>query len=199
MTSIPSSAPQLVLASTSPYRRELLARLGVPFTVASPHTDETALADETPADTALRLAIAKARSLADTRDHALIIGSDQVASLNGQALGKPGNHDRAVAQLLSMSGQTVTFHTGLCLWDTRSNSHQATVVPYTITLRALSRTQIENYLSREPAYDCAGSAKIEGLGVALVASQSGSDPTALIGLPLITLVSFLMAAGYHVL
>ncbi len=181
----------LILASSSVYRRSLLERLRIPFTTASPDTDESGRAGETPRDTALRLALAKARALAPLHPNALIIGSDQVADLNGQPLGKPGDHDNAVVQLRAMRGQTVIFHTAVCLLDAATDRHQLETVPSAVHLRDLSDVQIDNYLRLEQPYDCAGSAKIECLGVALVHRIDSDDPTALIGLPLITLVSML--------
>lgn len=182
---------QLVLASTSPFRRELLTRLGLPFVTANPQTDETALAGETPEATALRLSEAKARAVAAQYPEALIIGSDQVACLDDQVFGKPGNHDNAVRQLQTMRGRTVNFFTGLCLLDARSDRVQLRGVPTRITFRQLSDEQIENYLRKEQPYHCAGSAKSEGLGIALIARMEGEDPNALIGLPLIALCDLL--------
>ena len=181
----------LILASSSVYRRDLLERLHIPFSTASPDVDEAARIGETPRDTALRLALDKARALAPLHPAALIIGSDQVADLNGQPLGKPGSHDNAVKQLCAMRGQTVIFHTAVCLLDAATGRHQLESVPSAVHLRDLGDTQIENYLRLEQPYDCAGSAKIECLGVALVHRIESDDPTALIGLPLMTLVSML--------
>lgn len=189
----------LILASTSPYRRELLARLGLPFTVANPHTDETPLPGETPEALSLRLAEAKARAVAKDHPDALIIGSDQVATVDGKIYGKPGNRERGIAQLKELSGKTVNFFTGLCLFDSRSNQAQVRGVPTLVTFRTLSEQAIENYLDREPAYNCAGSAKSEGLGIALLQSMRGDDPNALVGLPLIALCDMLGAAGVDVL
>lgn len=188
---------QLVLASTSPFRRELLTRLGLPFVTANPQTDETALADETPEATALRLSEAKARAVAAQYPEALIIGSDQVACLDDQVFGKPGNHDNAVRQLQTMRGRTVNFFTGLCLLDARSDRAQLRGVPTRITFRQLSDEQIENYLRKEQPYHCAGSAKSEGLGIALIARMEGEDPNALIGLPLIALCDLLKNEDYY--
>ncbi|MFV0370897.1 MAG: Maf family nucleotide pyrophosphatase [Azonexus sp.] len=189
--------PELVLASTSPYRRELLSRLGLPFTVANPDTDETPLPGETPQALAWRLAEAKARAVADAHPQALIIGSDQVATVNGKIYGKPGTHERAMAQLRELSGQSVNFYTALCLHDSRSGASQICGVPTLVRFRALGDDEIENYLAREPAYNCAGSAKSEGLGIALLDSLSGDDPNALVGLPLIALCAMLRQAGMN--
>ena len=189
----------LVLASTSPYRRELLSRLGLPFSVASPDTDESPLPGEAAEALALRLAEAKAkaRAVAAAYPQALIIGSDQVAIANGKIYGKPGTHERAVAQLQELSGQSVNFYTALCLYDSRNDSRQICGVPTQVKFRSLSNSEIENYLAREPAYNCAGSAKSEGLGIALLDSLSGDDPNALVGLPLIALCAMLRQAGMN--
>lgn len=187
----------LVLASTSPYRRELLSRLGLPFSVASPDTDESPLPGEAAETLALRLAEAKARAVAPAYPQALIIGSDQVAIANGKIYGKPGTHERAVAQLQELSGQSVNFYTALCLYDSRNDSRQICGVPTQVKFRSLSNSEIENYLAREPAYNCAGSAKSEGLGIALLDSLSGDDPNALVGLPLIALCAMLRQAGMN--
>ena len=189
----------LILASTSPYRRELLARLGLPFTVANPRTDESPLPDETPESLALRLAEAKARAVAREHPDALIIGSDQVATVDGLIYGKPGDHQRAVLQLRALSGKTVNFFTALCLYNARSGEADVRGVPTLVTFRHLSDGDIEAYLRREPAYDCAGSAKSEGLGIALLQSLSGDDPNALIGLPLIALCDMLRRQGIAIL
>lgn len=188
----------LVLASTSPYRRELLARLGIPFTVADPRTDESARAGEAPEALALRLSEAKARAVAPAHPGALIIGSDQVATLDGTVFGKPGNHERAVAQLRAMRGRTVHFFTGLCLYDAASDTARVTGISTGVTFRPLSDDEIERYLRREQPYQCAGSAKSEGLGIALLESIRGDDPNALIGLPLIALCALLRDAGVAV-
>jgi len=189
----------LILASTSPYRRELLARLGLPFTVANPRTDESPLPNETPESLALRLAEAKARAVAREHPDALIIGSDQVATVDGLIYGKPGDHQRAVLQLRALSGKTVNFFTALCLYNARSGEADVRGVPTLVTFRHLSDGDIEAYLRREPAYDCAGSAKSEGLGIALLQSLSGDDPNALIGLPLIALCDMLRRQGIAIL
>ncbi|OIR03477.1 Maf-like protein YceF [mine drainage metagenome] len=189
------SAPSLVLASTSPFRRELLQRLQLPFVTAAPEVDETALAGETPAATAERLAQEKAQAVAGRFANALIIGSDQVAHCGGKRYGKPGTRANAVAQLRAMRGQTVTFDTGLCLLDSASGLAQRCDVPTEVRFRQLSDADIERYLDREDALNCAGSAKSEGLGIALIESMRGDDPNALVGLPLIALCRMLRNAG----
>lgn len=190
---------KLILASTSPFRRELLARLGIPFTVANPQTDESAQPGESPEALALRLSEAKARAVATEFPDALIIGSDQVATVDGKIFGKPGNHERAVEQLKQLSGKTVNFFTGLCLFNSRTNAADVIGVPMLVTFRELGDQEIENYLRREPAYNCAGSAKSEGLGIALLSSMRGDDPNALVGLPLIALCDMLRRQGVAVL
>ena len=190
---------KLVLASTSPYRRELLNRLGLPFDVANPRADESPLPDEAPENLAMRLSEVKARAVAQAYPDALIIGSDQVATVDGKIYGKPGTHERAVAQLRELSGKTVNFFTGLCLFDAKNGKTEVRGIPTLVKFRELSDTEIENYLKREPAYDCAGSAKSEGLGIALLASMQGDDPNALVGLPLIALCDMLRNKGVQVL
>ncbi len=190
---------KIVLASTSPYRRQLLGRLGLPFDVANPQTDESHLPDEAPETLALRLSEAKARAVAQAYPDALIIGSDQVATVDGKIYGKPGTHERAVAQLRELSGKTINFFTGLCLLDARSGKAEVRGIPMLVKFRNLSDQEIENYLSREPAYDCAGSAKSEGLGIALLVSMQGDDPNALVGLPLIALCDMLRNQGVRIL
>ena len=189
----------LILASTSPYRRELLGRLGLPFDVANPQTDETRHLGEQPEAMALRLSEAKARAVADSFPGALIIGSDQVATVDGQIYGKPGTHERAIEQLHALSGKTVNFFTGLCLLNTSTGSTEVRGVATLVTFRTLSDAEIKNYLQREPAYNCAGSAKSEGLGIALLSSMQSDDPSALIGLPLIALCDLLRTQGMAVL
>ena len=189
----------LVLASSSPYRKSLLERLRQPFKVAVPDVDESPLPSEHPRETALRLADSKARAVAHAWPGALIIGSDQVAVLDGSALGKPGNRDAARAQLRSMRGRSVVFHTAVCLLDASSGASQLEEVPTSVRLRDFSAAQVERYLELEPAFDCAGSAKVEALGIALIASLESADPTALIGLPLIALTTMLERAGRPVL
>lgn len=188
----------LILASTSPYRRQLLERLGLNFSAMVPDTDETPRDGEHPAELAARLAEAKARSVAARTTHALIIGSDQVAECNGLALGKPGDHERTVAQLRRASGRTVTFHTGLCLLDAASGACQLEVVPFRVDFRSLTAEEIERYVQREQPYDCAGGFKSEGLGIALFERMIGDDPNALIGLPLIRLCRMLAREGIAV-
>ncbi|MDD2664038.1 MAG: Maf family nucleotide pyrophosphatase [Dechloromonas sp.] len=190
---------KLILASTSPYRRELLGRLGLPFDIANPRVDETPLPGEAPESLALRLAEAKARAVAADHPDALIIGSDQVATVDGEIYGKPGSHDNAVAQLRTLSGRTVNFFTALCVLDARSGEADVRGVPTLVGFRELTDDEIENYLRREPAYNCAGSAKSEGLGVALLSSMRGDDPTALVGLPLIALCDMLRRHGMAIL
>jgi septum formation protein len=186
--------PPLILASTSAYRRELLGRLRIPFEVVSPKVDETPLAGESTLELALRLATAKAAAVAKDHPNAWVIGSDQVADLCGAAIGKSGNFERALAQLQLMRGQTVTFHTALCLM---MGDQQTTLnVPTAVTFRRLSDDVLESYLLAEEPYDCAGSAKSEGLGISLLESIQSDDPTALIGLPLIALTGLLRDAGF---
>ncbi|PKO34890.1 MAG: septum formation inhibitor Maf [Betaproteobacteria bacterium HGW-Betaproteobacteria-7] len=191
--------PPLILASTSPYRRELLARLRLPFSVANPQTDESPLPGESPEALALRLSEAKARAVAQAYPEALIIGSDQVATVDNRIYGKPGTHERAVEQLQALSGKTVNFFTGLCLYNSRTDQADVRGIPTLVTFRQLSDGEIENYLRREPAYNCAGSAKSEGLGIALLHSMRGDDPNALVGLPLIALCDMLRKQGVAVL
>jgi len=188
----------LVLASSSPYRRELLARLRLPFEVMSPDVDETPLTNEAPQDTALRLAQLKARTVADKFPDALIIGSDQVALLDNQQIGKPHTFDNAKKQLQTASGRSMVFHTALCLYNSLSHNMQTRVVPISIQFRTLSDAVIERYLTAEQPYNCAGSAKSEGLGIALIARFDGEDPNALVGLPLIALVDMLLQEGVAV-
>ena len=181
----------LLLASSSIYRKEMLARLGLPFETASPAIDETPLPCETAEQTSLRLAEAKACVLMDRYPAHLIIGSDQVALLDGIQLGKPGNHERAVAQLRQMRARTIEFHTALCLLNAATGHKQTAVDITRVTMRDYTDDEIETYLQREQPYNCAGSAKTEGLGIVLIAAIENRDPTAIIGLPLIELVSML--------
>ena len=190
--------PSIVLASTSPYRRELLARLRLPFEVRAPAVDETAPPSEAPRETALRLAQAKARAVAPDCPTALIIGCDQVAVLEGVSLGKPGSHANAVAQLKAMRGRSVLFHTALALLNARTDALQTAEVPTTVRFRQYGDAEIERYLEMERPYDCAGSARIEGLGIVLVESVHSIDPTALIGLPLMQLAAMLRNEGVAV-
>jgi MAF protein len=190
---------QLVLASTSPYRKALLERLKLDFVCAQPDTDETPRENETVAQMVVRLAEAKARAVADDFPDALIIGSDQSAVLNGQILTKPGNYEKASQQLQRASGQSIIFQTGLCLLNTRSGSVQTACVPFTVVFRELSARMIEQYLKKEEPYNCVGSFRSEGLGIALFERFAGDDPNALIGLPLIKLIQFLSNEGQEIL
>lgn len=189
----------LILASTSAYRRELLERLHLPFTVIASDVDEVALPNERPEQLACRLALAKATAVATQHPNSVVIGSDQVADLNGLALGKPGNHARAVAQLQRMRGQTVIFHTAVAVACQATGFAQTELAQVRVQFRPLTDEQIERYLLAERPYDCAGSAKSEGLGIALLARIDNDDPTALIGLPLIRTCQLLEAAGLKVL
>ena len=195
----PSTSRPLILGSTSPYRRELLARLHLPFDVVAPNVDETPIANELPRELANRLALAKARAVARLHPGAVVIGSDQVADLNGEPLGKPGTHARAVAQLQRMRGQTVVFQTALAVVCADSGFEQRDLAAVSVRFRDLSDAEIEAYLQAEKPYDCAGSAKSEGLGIALLESIESDDPTALVGLPLIRTCRMIRAAGIQVL
>ena len=197
---MPEITPRkLILGSTSRYRRELLERLRVPFTVEAPHVDETPLPMETPQQVACRLAMSKARAVAAEFPDCVVIGSDQVADLEGEALGKPWNHARALAQLQKMRGKVVVFQTAVAVVCQESGFSQMALAQVKVTFRDLSDAQIEAYLRAETPYDCAGSAKSEGLGIALLASIESDDPTALIGLPLIRTCQMLEAAGVQLL
>lgn len=187
----------LILGSTSPYRRELLARLRLSFTVHAPDVDETPGDGEAPATLAQRLALAKAHAVASVHPDAVVIGSDQVADLHGLAVGKPGSHTNAVQQLRAMSGQTVVFHTAVAVVCLSSGHEASALVPVTVRFRVLSDAEIEHYLLTEQPYDCAGSAKSEGLGIALLEAIESDDPTALIGLPLIRTLALLRGAGIN--
>lgn len=187
--------PKLLLASSSPYRRQLLQKLALPFSCQSPNIDETPLPGEAPQQLVERLAIAKAQALAAAHPEHLIIGSDQVASFNGKILGKPGGFSQAYQQLAQCSGQTVRFYTGLCLLNTAQQRQQSSIETYQVHFRLLSEQQIQNYLEREQPYDCAGSFKCEGLGISLFESLSGQDPNTLVGLPLIALIRMLNKEG----
>ena len=189
----------LILASSSEFRRELLQKLRIPFTSISPRVDETPLANENPHETSLRLAQVKARKIGMDYPHALIIGCDQVATLDGIQLGKPLNHINATKQLKSMRGREVTFHSALCLYNAATGNMQAEVVPYVVCFRKLTDEQIENYLNKEQPYQCAGSAKSEGLGIALIERMIGEDPNALVGLPLIKLIDMLQNENVSIL
>jgi septum formation protein len=190
---------EVVLGSTSRYRRELMERLRLPFTVAAPDVDETPLPGEAPKTLALRLALAKALAVATLHPEAVVIGSDQVADLAGQALGKPGEHQRAVAQLRQMRGQTVIFQTALAVVCLATGFEHVDLAEVRVVFRDLSDAEIEAYLQAEKPYDCAGSAKSEGLGIALLESIDNDDPTALIGLPLIRTARLLRLAGVKLL
>jgi septum formation protein len=194
-----ASARSLVLGSTSRYRRELLARLNVPFEVAAPDVDETPLLNELPVALAKRLALAKAQAVAAKFPQAVVISSDQVADLHGQPLGKPGSHERAVEQLRMMRGQTVIFQTALAVVCLEAGFVQQDIAAVRVVFRELSDDEIENYLRIEQPYDCAGSAKSEGLGIALLERIDNDDPTALIGLPLIRTARMIRAAGVKLL
>lgn len=190
---------KLVLGSTSAYRRELLQRLRVPFTVAAPDVDETPQPGETPLALARRLALAKAHAVARQYPDSVVIGSDQVADLDGEPLGKPGTHERAVAQLQKMRGKTVIFQTAVAVVCQTTGFQQEDVAPVRVVFRDLSDAEIDNYLRAETPYDCAGSAKSEGLGIALLESIDNDDPSALVGLPLIRTSRMLRAAGITLL
>lgn len=204
LTRLPPSAAgipnrTLVLGSSSPYRRELLQRLQIPFEVAAPDVDETPLPGELPAALAQRLALAKARAVARIFPAAVVIGSDQVADFNGRPLGKPGNHERATTQLRQMRGQTVIFQTALAVVCQETGFEEQALAAVHVKFRPLSDEEIENYLLAETPYDCAGSAKSEGLGISLLDFINSDDPTALIGLPLIRTCRMIEAAGIKLL
>jgi septum formation protein len=189
------SPPPLILASTSRYRRDLLGRLRLPFTVEAPHVDETPAPGETPAALAQRLALAKAQAVAARHPGAVVIGSDQVADLDGEAIGKPGDHARAVAQLMRMSGRRVVFQTAVAVARAERGFAQVRLAPVVVRFRVLTADEVERYLRLEQPYDCAGSAKSETLGIALLDAIDSDDPTALVGLPLIRTCALLRAAG----
>lgn len=189
----------LVLASSSPYRADLLKRLGLPFETRSPNIDETSLPGEQPEHLVARLAQAKARAVGAAFPRALVIGSDQVAVLDQHILGKPGSHERAAQQLRVAAGREVIFHTGLCLFNTATSYANTTVEPFRVQFRPLTGEQIEHYLRREQPYQCAGSFRCEGLGIALFERLQGDDPNTLIGLPLIRLTEMLNQEGHPVL
>ena len=195
----PQKARSLVLGSTSPYRRTLLQRLQIPFEIAAPEVDETPHLGEAPRMLAQRLALAKARAVAHLFPDAVVIGSDQVADLSGTPLGKPGTHEKAVAQLRQMRGQTVVFQTAVSVVCLESGFEENSLAAVSVKFRDLTDIEIENYLRAEQPYDCAGSAKSEGLGIALLASIDSDDPTALVGLPLIRTCQMLRAAGIELL
>jgi septum formation protein len=196
---IENSNRKLILGSTSAYRRELLERLRIPFSVVAPEVDETPQDGESPKELACRLALAKARAVAIRFPECVVIGSDQVADLDGMALGKPGNFERAQAQLRHMSGKTVVFQTAMAVVCIQSGFCQEALAPVKVKFRTLNDDEITNYLVAEEPYDCAGSAKSEGLGIALLESIESDDPTALVGLPLIRTSQMLRAAGIRLL
>jgi septum formation protein len=199
MSDLHPTPQALILGSTSRYRHELLSRLRVPFDVVAPDVDETPHPQETPLALARRLALAKAHAVAQQHPHAVVIGSDQVADLNGEPLGKPGTHERAVQQLQRMRGQTVIFQTAVAVVCLHTQFEQLDVAQVKVRFRDLSDAEIEAYLKAEEPYDCAGSAKSEGLGIALLDAIDNDDPTALIGLPLIRTARMLRAAGIDLL
>ena len=189
---------QLVLASTSPFRKQLLEKLHLQFITDKPNVDETPLLDETAVELVERLAIAKAQALASKYEGALLIGSDQVCVNNGEILGKPGNFDKAFAQLKAASGKKITFYTGLALVNSKTGNVQSLVEPFTVHFRELTDSMIENYLNKEQPFNCAGSFKSEGYGIALFERLEGKDPNSLIGLPLISLIKMLEAENFPV-
>ena len=189
----------LLLASGSPYRKQLLERLELEFSCQAPDIDETPLPEETAEALSLRLSEAKAQALAEDYPNHLIIASDQAAQLEQTILGKPGTHKRAIEQLLACSGQAVTFYTGLCLLNTRTGKQQLDCIPFTVHFRQLNRQQIESYIKKEEPLDCAGSFKCEGLGITLFKKMSGDDPNSLTGLPLIRLTDMLLNEGISII
>ncbi len=189
---------RLILASSSPYRQQLLKKLGLPFSCISPDIDERPLVNERSQTLAQRLSIEKARAVADQAGEVLIIGSDQVCCLDGQPLGKPGNPQNAIAQLQRLSGRAVTFYTGLCLINNHTGTCQSCVEPFTVHFKKLSLEQIQAYVEKDRPWDCAGSFKAEGLGIALFERLEGEDPNALTGLPLIRLIQLLKNEGIDV-
>lgn len=199
MTDSISRNRRLVLASSSHTRKQVLAKLQVPFQVYPPNVDESHYPDESPFDLVERLSITKAKAAADAFQAHLIIGSDQVAVVNGQILGKPRDRDHAIAQLSLMSGKEVILHTGLALLNTYSGTLQSAVLPYRVVLRELSRSLIENYVNKDQPYDCGGSLRSEGLGIVLLNQFDGTDPNILLGLPLIRLIDMLSIENYRVL
>lgn len=190
---------KLILASTSPFRKAILDKLGIKFDTFSPETDESALENESPQQLVERLSIAKAKAIADKIPKALVIGSDQVSVINGNIVGKPHTHENAVKQLQCASGKTVTFYTGLCLYNSETEQYQSEVVPFDVVFRELSQQQIENYLRKEEPYNCAGSFKSEALGIVLFEKLMGEDPNTLMGLPLIRLVKMLENENYSII
>jgi septum formation protein len=192
---MPAFVPEIVLASTSPFRRDLLGRLQLPFVAVAPDTDESPLSEEHPAATAERLSVTKARAVVDKYPNALIIGSDQVAYSGQARFGKPGIRENAITQLREMSGKTVVFHTGLCLLNAATGRTHLRGIPTEVRFRKLSDSEILRYLDKEDALNCAGSARSEGLGISLLEYLRGDDPNALVGLPLIALCDMLRAEG----
>lgn len=191
--------PQLILASTSPFRAAILEKLGLPFITEAPEVDESPQKGETPEQLVQRLALEKARAVAARFEEGLVIGSDQVAVIDGKILGKPGNHENALKQLQAASGKTVTFYTGLSLFNCQTGQAQSETVPFRVVFRRLTTEQIENYLHAEQPYNCAGSFKSEALGICLFDRLEGEDPNTLIGLPLIRLVRMLETEGVRVI
>lgn len=189
----------LILASSSPFRRQLLEKFQVEYQCISPDIDESPISGETPKDLSLRLSIEKAKAVASTLDSGLIIASDQVAEVDGKALGKPHTKENAIKQLMSMSGKTVTFHTGLCLYNAATSDYQSLVEPFYVTFRDLTEEQASNYVDKEDVLKCAGSFKSEALGIALFEKLEGEDPNTLIGLPLIKLNRMLENEGFNIL
>ena len=190
---------KLILASTSPFRKAILDKLGIDFDTASPETDETALTNESPQQLVERLSIAKAKAIADKVNDALVIGSDQISVINGEIIGKPHTHENAIKQLQDASGKTVTFYTGLCLYNSITQQYQSEVVPFNVVFRDLDDQLIENYLRKEEPYNCAGSFKSEALGIVLFEKLEGDDPNTLMGLPLIRLVKMLEKENFSIL
>lgn len=190
---------KLILASTSPFRKAILDKLGIEFDTASPATDEIALENESPQALVERLSIAKAKAIADTVDNALVIGSDQVSVIGGEIIGKPHTHENAVKQLQKASGKTVTFYTGLCLYNADTGQYQSEVVPFDVVFRDLNAQLIEAYLKKETPYNCAGSFKSEALGIILFEKLQGDDPNTLMGLPLIRLVKMLEKEHFSII
>ena len=190
---------KLILASTSPFRKTILEKLGVAFATVSPDIDETALSNETPQQLVERLSIAKAKAVADKVKDALVIGSDQVSVINNEIIGKPHTYENAVKQLKNASGKTVTFYTGLCLYNSTTQQYQSEVVPFDVVFRDLNDQLIENYLRKEEPYNCAGSFKSEALGIVLFEKLEGEDPNTLMGLPLIRLIKMLEKENFPVL
>lgn len=190
--------PKIILGSTSPFRRQLLEKLRLQFDVDAPNIDESHKPEETPEQLVARLAIEKAKAVAKKHNQALIIGSDQVACIDSEILGKPGNRENAIKQLMLASGKKVTFYTGLCLYNSVTTNTQVLCEPFHVHFRSLNQRQIERYLDAEEPYNCAGSFKSEGLGIALFSRLEGDDPNSLIGLPLIRLISFLEKEGVYI-